>query len=198
VSEVQKLIESSTARQSGAASPLKITSILSKIVASALLKNPKLNAHLVDNEIRQHHRIHLGIAVALEDGLIVPVIRDADRKGLMEIHTELQELQKRAKIGRLRLDEISGSTFTISNLGMYGIEGFTAILNPPEVGILSVGCVGTRVSKFQGQIDLRPMMQLTINVDHRAVDGAVAAKFLKTLKDLLENLSVTLGSSSFE
>jgi len=192
--EVQKVIESATGTiQSGAASPLKITSVLSKVVALALLKHPKLNAHLVDQEIRQYHRVHLGVAVALKDGLIVPVIRDADRKQLMEVHSELQELQKRARIGRLRPDEITGSTFTISNLGMYGIEEFTAILNPPEVGILSVGCVSSRPIKIQDQIDFRPMMQLTVNVDHRAIDGAVAARFLKTLKDLLENPSLTLG-----
>ena len=108
-------------------------------------------------------------------------------KKLTDIHVEMQDLLSRARSGRLRPEEIKGGTFTVSNLGMFGVEQFTSIVNPPEIGILSVGTITDRAVKANDQIALRPMMQVTVNVDHRAVDGAVAADFLKTLKSLLEN-----------
>ena len=188
VGELQRLVErlsSQVGSETGA--PLKMTPVLAKVTAAALEKHPRLNAHFVDEEIHQYSAIHLGIAVALEDGLIVPVVRDVGRKKLTDVHVEMQDLLSRARSGRLRSDEIKGGTFTISNLGMFGVEQFTAIVNPPEIGILSVGTVTDRAVKANDQIALRPTMQVTVNVDHRAVDGAVAADFLKTLKSLLEN-----------
>src|SRR5437773_1813551 len=130
---------------------------------------------------------HLGLVVAVEDGVVVPVIRNVEQKGIAEIHTELGDLVSRARNGRLQPYEIKGSTFTVTNLGMFGIDRFTAILNAPEVGIMSVGCIIDKPVRVQGQMVFRPMIEATINVDHRAIDGAVAARFLQTLKDLLEN-----------
>ena len=188
VGELQRLVERLSSQvESKTGAPLKMTPVLAKVTAAALEKHPRLNAQFVDEEIHQYSRIHLGIAVALEDGLIVPVIRDVGRKKLTDVHVEMQDLLSRARSGRLRSDEIKGGTFTISNLGMFGVEQFTSIVNPPEIGILSVGTITDRAVKANDQIALRPMMQVTVNVDHRAVDGAVAADFLKTLKSLLEN-----------
>ena len=119
----------------------KFTSILTEAVSTTLKEHPLLNAHLIDQEIRQFHDVHLGVAVALDEGLVVPVIRNADQKPVLQIQSELQDLAERARNRRLQPEEMKGSTFTISNLGMYGIEQFTAIINPPEVGILSVGAV---------------------------------------------------------
>ena len=188
VGELQRLVARLSSQvESETGAPLKMTPVLAKVTAAALEKHPRLNAQFVDQEIHQYSRVHLGIAVALEDGLIVPVVRDVGRKKLTDIHVEMQDLLSRARSGRLRSDEIKGGTFTISNLGMFGVEQFTSIVNPPEIGILSVGTITDRAVKANDQIALRPMMQVTVNVDHRAVDGAVAADFLKTLKSLLEN-----------
>ena len=188
VGELQRLVERLSSQvESKTGAPLKMTPVLAKVTAAALEKHPRLNAHFVDEEIHQYSAIHLGIAVALDDGLIVPVIRDVGGKKLTDVHIGMQDLLSRARSGRLRPEEIKGGTFTVSNLGMFGVEQFTSIVNPPEIGILSVGAIADRAVKANGQIALRPMMQVTVNVDHRAVDGAVAANFLKTLKSLLEN-----------
>ncbi len=188
VGELKRLVERLSSQvESETGAPLKMTPVLAKVTAAALEKHPRLNAHFVDEEIHQYSAIHLGIAVALDDGLIVPVIRDVGGKKLTDVHVEMQDLLSRARSGRLRSEEIKGGTFTISNLGMFGVEQFTSIVNPPEIGILSVGAIADRAVKAKDEIELRPMMQVTVNVDHRAVDGAVAADFLKTLKSLLEN-----------
>ena len=188
VGELKRLVERLSSQvESETGAPLKMTPVLAKVTAAALEKHPRLNAHFVDEEIHQYSAIHLGIAVALDDGLIVPVIRDVGGKKLTDVHVEMQDLLSRARSGRLRSEEIKGGTFTISNLGMFGVEQFTSIVNPPEIGILSIGAIADRAVKAKGEIELRPMMQVTVNVDHRAVDGAVAADFLKTLKSLLEN-----------
>ena len=188
VGELRRLVERLSSQiESETGAPLKMTPVLAKVTAAALEKHPRLNAHFVDEEIHQYSAIHLGIAVALDDGLIVPVIRDVGGKKLTDVQVEMQDLLSRARSGRLRSDEIKGGTFTISNLGMFGVEQFTSIVNPPEICILSVGAIADRAVNVNGQIALRPMMQVTANVDHRAVDGAVAADFLKTLKSLLEN-----------
>jgi pyruvate dehydrogenase E2 component (dihydrolipoamide acetyltransferase) len=150
------------------------------------MENPRLNSHFLAQEIREFHTVHLGIAVALEDGLVVPVIRNAEKKDLAMIQTELADLSRRARMSRVQLHEIRGSTFTVSNLGMFGIEQFTAILNPPEVGILSVGNINDIPAGVEGQVVLRPIMKVTLNVDHRAVDGVVAARFVHSLKKHLE------------
>jgi pyruvate dehydrogenase E2 component (dihydrolipoamide acetyltransferase) len=166
---------------------LTLTAILARVTALALIRHPRLNAHLVDQEIREFKEVALGIAVALEDGLIVPVIRNAQARGLAALQAELSDLAQRGRAGKLGLDQIKGSTFTISNLGMYGVEQFTAILNPPEVGILAVGAITPGPAELEGQLVMRPLMRLTLMVDHRAVDGAVGAQFLATVKTILEN-----------
>jgi pyruvate dehydrogenase E2 component (dihydrolipoamide acetyltransferase) len=168
-------------------SRLTLTSVLVRTISAALLEHPRLNAHLIADEIRQFSTVHLGVAVAQADGLVVPVIRHVERHGLFSIQATLTDLTERARQGRLQRDEASGSTFTLSNLGMFGIEHFTAILNPPEVGILAVGVVQDTPVGMAGELVLRPMMQMTVNVDHRAIDGAVAAAFLGGLKERLEN-----------
>lgn len=186
--ETQRLIASvnETVRaQSGFG--LTISSVVAKLVASVLLRHPRVNAHLVGDEIRQFHAVNLGVAVALEDGLIVPVIHDIARKGLAVIQKELSDLSARARAGTLKPHEVRGGTFTLSNLGMFEIEQFSAILNPPEVGILSVGSITETPVNLGGQMGLRPLMHLTLNADHRAVDGAVAAHFLQDLKRTIAN-----------
>jgi pyruvate dehydrogenase E2 component (dihydrolipoamide acetyltransferase) len=160
---------------------------LCKAIALSLLKFPRLNAHLIDQEIREFKGVDLGVAVALEEGLVVPVLRGVELKGLLEIQSELSDLANRARQRQLKPEEMKNSTFTLSNLGMYEIEEFTSILNPPEVGILSAGSVQETPMGIEGQIVLRPTMKVTLGADHRAVDGAMAAQFLRYLKELLEN-----------
>ena len=193
MSEVQKLIEreKTTVKGGGNRSP-NLTSILLKAAVVALAKHPGLNAHLVNDEVRQYSCIHLGVAVALDDGVVVPVIRDAGKKRTVEIHQELEDLVARARRDRLKPEEMTGSTFTVTNLGMFGVESFSAILNTPEVAILSLGCTVDKAIKTQGQVDFRPFLEATINVDHRAIDGAVAAKYLQTFKHVLESAQVLL------
>jgi pyruvate dehydrogenase E2 component (dihydrolipoamide acetyltransferase) len=168
---------------------LSYTAILARAVASVLPGHPLLNASLNGNEIIEWEGIHLGIATSLEDYLIVPVIREAQAKNLEQIVTELGSLIERARAKRLTPSEMSGSTFTISNLGMFGIESFTAIINPPESAILAVGKIedAPRAEGGDGQIQVRPVMHLTLSADHRVVDGAAAARFLADLKATLEN-----------
>mgnify|MGYP003321899985 CR=1 FL=1 len=156
-------------------------------LADSLRSNPLLNSSWENNRIRLKHDVNIGIAVALEDGLIVPVIRSVEQRGLASIQSELNDLTSRARKGTIKLNEVKGGTFTMSNLGMFGIEQFTAILNPPEVAILSIGTVTDVPVGVDGEVVLRPIMQVTINADHRAVDGAVAARFLSALKKALEN-----------
>jgi pyruvate dehydrogenase E2 component (dihydrolipoamide acetyltransferase) len=188
MTEVERLMANLAAPiQQETGHELTLTAVLARVTALALTRCPRLNAHLVDAEIREFDEVGLGIAVALDDGLVVPVIRQAQQKGLATLQRELNELVKRARAGKLALAEVKGGTFTISNLGMYGIEQFTAILNPPEVGILAVGAITPGPIGIGGQLALRPLMRLTLMVDHRAVDGAVGAQFLATLKAMLEN-----------
>ncbi|MGA8216123.1 MAG: dihydrolipoamide acetyltransferase family protein [Candidatus Sulfotelmatobacter sp.] len=187
MSEVQKLRgHRKAAVKDGEAVSPNLTSILLKAAVVALAKHSRLNAHLVDDEVRQYSRIHLGVAVAVEDGVVVPVIRNAGQKGTLEIHQELEDLVMRARRNRLKSEEMAGSTFTVTNLGMFGVERFSAILNPPEVAILSLGCTVDKAIKNRKQVEFRPFLEATINVDHRAIDGAAAAQYLQTLKDVLE------------
>jgi pyruvate dehydrogenase E2 component (dihydrolipoamide acetyltransferase) len=166
---------------------LSFTAILARAVAAGLPRHPYLNASLDGEEIVLWDDVHLGIAMSVDDYLIVPVVREAQNKNLEQIVTDLGDLTERARTKRLVPSEMAGSTFTISNLGMFGVESFTAIVNPPESAILAVGkIVDTPVAAGEG-IVLRPMMCLTICVDHRVVDGAAAARFLAELKDTLEN-----------
>ncbi len=168
---------------------VSVNDVLMKAVATALAQHPEVNAHWLGDRIRYHHRVHLGMAVATNDGLIVPVIFDADRKRMSEISAEARELAKRARERKLKPEEYTGSTFSISNLGMFGIDQFTAIINPPEVGILAIGTAHDVVvpGKIDGAFGVQKRLRLTMSCDHRAVDGAVGATFLQTLRRLIEN-----------
>jgi pyruvate dehydrogenase E2 component (dihydrolipoamide acetyltransferase) len=166
---------------------LSYTAIIARAVAWVLPQHPYLNASLQGDEIILWEDVHLGVATSLEDYLIVPVIRDAQAKNLEQVVTALGDLVERARARRLTPAEMSGSTFTISNLGMFGIESFTAIINPPEVAILAVGAIVDTMLPSQEGGKLRPVMNLTLSADHRVVDGAAAARFLAELKATLEN-----------
>lgn len=164
--------------------------------ARALTKHPELNASLLNEEIVLHSQVNIGIAVALDNGLIVPVVRGAHRKGLGEISRESRSLIEKAKNGTLGPDEYKGGTFTVSNLGMTGVDEFTAIINPPEAAILAVGRIARSVvvAEDEGEevMVIKPMMNLILSVDHRIIDGFTAAQFLQTLKDYLEEPSLLL------
>ena len=163
-----------------------INDFVIKAVAAALARHPEVNAAWGDTHITRHHRVHIGVAVAVEDGLITPVIRDADQKGVAEISTEVRELAGRAREKKLKPEEYTGATFSISNLGMFGIDEFTAIINPPEAAILAIGAVTESVVAENGQAVVRPRMRMTMSCDHRVVDGATGARFLQTLRGFIE------------
>ena len=131
--------------------------------------------------------MHIGVAVAVEDGLITPVIRDADRKSIVDIAQEVRELAGRARERKLKPDEYTGSTFSVSNLGMFGIDQFTAIINPPEAGILAIGAIEKKPVVIKGEVQLRSRLRVTMSCDHRVIDGAIGARFLQTLRRMLEN-----------
>ena len=166
--------------------------VIMKATATALSRHPEVNAHWMGDRIRHFNRVHLGMAVAIEDGLITPVIFDADQKRMSEISAEARALAKRARERRLKPEEYTGATFSVSNLGMFGIDQFTAIINPPEAGILAVGGVeekpvsGTPYGK-PGELVIRKRMRVTMSCDHRVIDGATGAIFLQTLRRLIEN-----------
>ncbi|GDX46757.1 dihydrolipoamide acetyltransferase component of pyruvate dehydrogenase complex [Bacteroidota bacterium] len=155
-------------------------------VASALKKHAVINASWLGDRIRYNHEVHIGVAVAVEDGLLVPVIKHADRKTLSQINGEVKMLAGKAKDKKLQPDEMQGNTFTISNLGMFGIEEFTAIINPPDACILAVGGIIQKPVVKNGQIVVGNTMKVTLSCDHRVVDGASGAQFLQTLKSILE------------
>jgi pyruvate dehydrogenase E2 component (dihydrolipoamide acetyltransferase) len=161
--------------------------IVLKAVATALAQHPECNAHWLGDAIRTWNRVHLGIAVATEAGLITPVVFDADQRRLSEIAQEARELAGRARERRLKPEEYTGSTFTVSNLGMFGIDHFTAIINPPEAGILAVGAIEARPVVHNEAVVTRRRMRVTMSCDHRVIDGAAGAKFLQTLRRLIEN-----------
>jgi len=161
--------------------------IIIKAVATALRQHPACNASWQDDRIRYWHDVHVSMAVAIEDGLITPVIRHTDRKSLREIATEAQDLAARARDRRLQPEEYTGGTFSVSNLGMLDIDEFTAIINPPEAGILAVGRIAQQAVAHEGQLAVRRRLRLTMSCDHRVIDGATGAQFLRTLKTMLEN-----------
>ena len=165
---------------------ISVTDMVIKAAALALLKNPGVNAQLNGQAIRVHHRAHIGIAVALEQGLITPVLRDCDVKPLGRIAVESRDLADRARGGKLRAQEMSGATFSISNLGMFDVEEFSAIINPPEGAILAVGSVLQKPVVDGGEIRIGRRMKMTISCDHRVMDGAMGARYLQDLKRLLE------------
>jgi pyruvate dehydrogenase E2 component (dihydrolipoamide acetyltransferase) len=161
--------------------------IIIKAVALALRKHPAVNAWWMEDRIRYHGDVHIGMAVAVEDGLITPVIRFADRKGLVEIAAEAKALAGKARDRKLTPDEYTGATFSISNLGMFDIDEFTAVINPPEAGILAVGRIAEKPVVVDGAVAVRRMMRVTMSCDHRVIDGATGAQFLQTVKLMLEN-----------
>jgi pyruvate dehydrogenase E2 component (dihydrolipoamide acetyltransferase) len=170
-----------------ASEKLTFSDLLVKLVALALRKHPRLNARWENNTIVLNEAVNIGLAVAVEEGLLVPVIHEADRLGLNEIAARRKEVVAKAKSGKLSLDDLSGGTFTISNLGMYGVDAFNAIVNPPQAAILALGRIAERVVPVNGQPAVQPMLTMTLSCDHRAVDGARGAAFLQTLVDLVED-----------
>lgn len=168
-------------------SEVTITDLLIKSTALALRKHPRLNASWLGEDILLHSEINLGLAVMVEEGLLVPVIHQADQLGVLEIAARRQKLIAGAQANRLSLAEMSGGTFTLSNLGMFGVSAFSAIINPPEAGILAIGAIEEKVVSQAGQMAIQPRLRLTLSLDHRVVDGGRGAQFLQTLKGLLEN-----------
>jgi pyruvate dehydrogenase E2 component (dihydrolipoamide acetyltransferase) len=165
---------------------ISINDILLKAVAAALRKHPDCNAQWHGGHVRRFNAVHLGVAVAVEDGLITPVIKNAHLKGISQIARDVRELAGRAREKKLMPDEYTGSTFSVSNLGMFGIHEFTAIINPPEAAILAVGGVEDTPVVVNGEVTVRPRMRITMSCDHRVIDGAQGSRFLATLKTMLE------------
>ena len=166
---------------------LSFTDIVVEATAAALMKNPQVNATYLGDKMRQYHYAHIGVAVALEEGLVTPILRNCEQKRLEQINAELRDLADRARSRKLKPEEYTGATFTISNLGMFGIEQFAAIVNPPEGAILAVGTIVEKPVVKGGQIVIGHTMKVTLSSDHRIIDGAVAARFLQDLKKILEN-----------
>ena len=166
---------------------ISINDVIIKVAAAALIQHPQVNASFQDRNVRYYERADIGVAVAIEDGLITPVVRSADQKSLSQIAGEVRELAERARSRKLLPEEYTGATFSISNLGMLGIDEFTAVINPPEAAILAVGAVTPKAVVRDGLVVVRQMMRVTMSCDHRVIDGASGARFLQTFKRLLEN-----------
>ncbi|MGC8539219.1 MAG: pyruvate dehydrogenase complex dihydrolipoamide acetyltransferase [Phycisphaerae bacterium] len=166
---------------------LTVTDFIARAVASAVAQVPGVNASFTDTAIIQHGSVNLGIAVAIEDGLVVPVIRDAQTKGIRQMSEEIKQLAQLARSRKLKADQMTGSTITISNLGMYGIREFQAIINPPEAAILAIGGTEARPIVKNGQVVPAQVMTISLSADHRVIDGALGAEFLSKLKAILEN-----------
>jgi len=181
----EALLES--AKGTEGAPKVSFNDLIIKATALALRQHPACNAWWQDDRIRYWNEVHISMAVAIEDGLITPVIRHADRKSLREISTEARDLAARARERRLAPEEYTGGTFSISNLGMLDIDEFTAVINPPEAGILAVGRIVPKPVAHDGAVALRRRMRLTMSCDHRVIDGATGARFLQTLTGMLEN-----------
>jgi pyruvate dehydrogenase E2 component (dihydrolipoamide acetyltransferase) len=187
--EAREALQAAGQRGSGSEEPVRVSfnDIVIKAVAMALRQHPACNAWWQNDHIRYWNEVHVSMAVAIDEGLITPVIRHADQKSLREIGAEARDLARRARERRLKPEEYTGGTFSISNLGMLDIEEFTAIINPPEAGILAVGRIVQKAVEHEGAVALRRRMRLTMSCDHRIIDGATGAQFLKTLKGMLEN-----------
>ena len=169
------------------------TDFIVKFVAKALREFPQLNCSVSENRIIYKRYVNMGVAVSLENGLVVPNIPDADKKSLTEISDELKELAAKAREGKLPLERLQGGTFTVTNLGMYGIESFSPIINQPEVAILGVNTIEEKPVVRGGEPVIRPMLNLSLTADHRVVDGAYAAQFLQRVKALMENPALMLA-----
>jgi len=171
---------------------VSVNDIVLKAVAGALRQHPNCNAQWHDGFIRRFKAVHIGVAVAVEDGLITPVVRHAHLKGMTQIGAEVKELAGRAREKKLKPEEYTGATFSVSNLGMFGIHEFTAIINPPEAGILAVGGIEETPVAVDGEVVVRPRMRITMSCDHRVIDGAQGSRFLQTLKGMLEEPTAIL------
>ena len=171
---------------------ISVNDIIVKVAAMSLVKHPFVNASYQDRTIRFYEQADIGVAVAIDEGLITPVVRGANLKGFAEIGAEIRELAAKAKAKKLQPEEYTGATFSISNLGMMGIKEFTAIINPPESGILAVGGANPTPVVRDGQVVVRNIMNVTMSCDHRVIDGATGAKFLQTFKQMLENPALML------
>ncbi len=173
--------------EAGGGGKISFNDIIIKAVALALVQHRACNAWFQDDHIRYWNEVHVGMAVAIEDGLITPVIRNADQKSLREIGAESRELAGRARNRRLKPEEYTGATFSVSNLGMFDIEHFTAVINPPEAGIVAIGSIVPQAVPEGDRVVVRRRMRITMSCDHRVIDGATGAAYLKTLKQMLEN-----------
>ena len=169
-----------------------VSDVLTRIVASALVRHRPVNANFVEGKIHRFAAANVGLAVAAPSGLVVPVIREADRKSVQQIAADRADVVSRARDGKLQLTDLEGGTFTISNLGMYGIEQFVAVLNPPQVAILAVGSIEDRAAVIDGDLEIVPTMTMTLTCDHRAIDGSEGAEFLRTVKQLVETPALAL------
>jgi pyruvate dehydrogenase E2 component (dihydrolipoamide acetyltransferase) len=166
---------------------ISVNDIIIKVAAAALLQHPQVNASFQDKVVRYYEHADIGVAVAIEEGLITPIIRAADQKSLSEIASEVRDLAGRARERKLRPEEYMGASFSISNLGMFGIDEFTAVINPPEGAILAIGAMSPKPVVRNNEVVVRQMMRVTMSCDHRVIDGATGAKFLQTFKKILEN-----------
>jgi len=166
---------------------LSVNDLIIKVVAVSLIQHPEVNASFQDKTIRYYEHADIGVAVATENGLITPIVRAAELKSLTEIATEVRELAGRGRARKLKPEEYLGATFSISNLGMFGIEEFTAVINPPEGAILAVGAMAPKPVVKDDRVEIRQTMRVTMSCDHRAIDGATGAKFLQTFKQIMEN-----------
>ncbi len=166
---------------------ISVNDIIIKVAAAALMQHPQVNASFQEKAVRYYDHADIGVAVAIEDGLITPIVRSADQKSLSEIAAEVRDLAERARNRKLRPEEFMGATFSISNLGMFGIDEFTAVINPPEGAILAVGAMSPKPVVRNNEVVVRQMMRVTLSCDHRVIDGATGAKFLQTFKKILEN-----------
>lgn len=171
---------------------VSINDIVLKAVAGALRQHPNCNAQWHDGFIRRFNSVHIGVAVAVDDGLITPVVKNAHLKGITQIGAEVRELAGRARDKKLMPDEYTGATFSVSNLGMFGIHEFTAIINPPEAGILAIGGIEQTPVVIEGEVVVRPRMRITMSCDHRVIDGAQGSRFLQTLSGMLEEPTAIL------
>lgn len=174
-------------KQLGDQGKISFNDIVIKATALALAKHRACNAWFQEDHIRYWNEVHVGMAVAVEDGLITPVIRNADLKSMLAIGQEAKVLAGKARERKLQPTEYTGATFSVSNLGMFDIDQFTAVINPPEAGILAVGSIVSKPVAEDGKIEIRRRLRLTMSCDHRVIDGATGAAFLKTLKQMLEN-----------
>jgi pyruvate dehydrogenase E2 component (dihydrolipoamide acetyltransferase) len=171
---------------------ITVTDLLAKLSAQALMRHRDVNVEFADDKLLRHPSANVGIAVAAPQGLVVPVVRGVDRLTLAETAELRGEVVGRTRDNKLQPADLEGGTFTISNLGMYGVESFTAVLNPPQAGILAVGAIEERAVVVEGDLEIQPRMTMTLTIDHRSVDGATASEFLATVKSFLEEPGLAL------